>query len=488
MANRTTEYLKSLVNELRKLPSEIEWVEFKCNNKDPQMIGEYISALSNSAALCEKPFGYVVWGIDDGTHDIKGTTFEWQNAKKGNEQLEAWLTRLCNPRVNFHFYDVMTDDGKVVLLEIPAAENQPLRFSGEEYIRIASNKKYLKEFPQKERELWKTFDTVPFELKIALENKTEDEVVALLDYSRYYDKMGIPVPRNRSDILEDFSNEKFVKKNTVNNWDITNIGAILIGKDLKKFDSLTRKTVRVIWYKNNTRLETIREKEFVCGYAFVHEEITQYIMTIIPQQEIIEGATRRSEVSYPEIAIRELLANMIIHQDLEHHGTNPMVEVFSDRIEFSNAGAPLINIERIIDTVPVSRNENIAGFMHKCGICEERGSGYDKIVQVTGESSMLSPRIENQENQFTKVVLFGKLPFDVIPKEEKIRTVYMQACLAYVNYGAISNIDVRKIFGLEEKESYKSSRLIKETVDAKLIKVVDETTAPRYMKYIPIWA
>ena len=437
MASRTTEYLKSIVSELRKLPSEIEWVEFKCNNKDPQMIGEYISALSNSAALCEKPFGYVVWGIDDGTHDIKGTTFDWQNAKKGNEQLEAWLTRLCNPRVNFRFYDVLTDDGKVVLLEIPAAENQPLRFSGEEYIRIASNKKYLKEFPQKERELWKTFDTVPFELKIALENKTEDEVVALLDYSRYYDKMGIPVPRNRSDILEDFSNEKFVKKNTVNNWDITNIGAILIGKDLKKFDSLTRKTVRVIWYKNNTRLETIREKEFVCGYAFAHEEITQYIMTIIPQQEIIEGATRRSEVSYPEIAIRELLANMIIHQDLEHHGTNPMVEVFSDRIEFSNAGAPLIN---------------------------------------------------NQENQFTKVVLFGKLPFDVIPKEEKIRTVYMQACLAYVNYGAISNIDVRNIFGLEEKESYKSSRLIKETVDAKLIKVVDETTAPRYMKYIPIWA
>ena len=110
---------------------------------------------------------------------------------------------------------------------------------------------------------------------------------------------------------------------------------------------------------------------------------------------------------------------------------------------------------------------------------EENESKVDYTKQVN---------FENQENQFTKVVLFGKLPFDVIPKEEKIRTVYMQTCLAYVNYGAISNIDVRKIFGLEEKESYKSSRLIKETVDAKLIKVVDETTAPRYMKYIPIWA
>lgn len=72
-----------------------------------------------------------------------------------------------------------------------------------------------------------------------------------------------------------------------------------------------------------------------------------------------------------------------------------MVEVFSDRIEFSNAGAPLIAIERIVDTVPISRNENIAGFMRKCGICEERGSGYDKIVAATSQNEMLAPRIEN---------------------------------------------------------------------------------------------
>ena len=119
---------------------------------------------------------------------------------------------------------------------------------------------------------------------------------------------------------------------------------------------------------------------------------------------LLSSVSRKSIFSYPEIAIRELVANMLIHQDFEQHGTNPMVEVFSDRIEFSNPGAPLINIERIIDTVPVSRNENIAGFMHKCGICEERGSGYDKIVLATGENSMLSPRLENQSNQFTKVI------------------------------------------------------------------------------------
>ena len=79
----------------------------------------------------------------------------------------------------------------------------------------------------------------------------------------------------------------------------------------------------------------------------------------------------------------------MIHQDLQQRGTNPMVEVFKNRIEFSNAGAPLVAIDRIVDTVPVSRNENIAGFMHKCGICEERGSGYDKIIEATAKMNCL---------------------------------------------------------------------------------------------------
>lgn len=152
----------------------------------------------------------------------------------------------------------------------------------------------------------------------------------------------------------------------------------MIGKDLKKFENLSKRAVRVIWYKNSTRLEAIREKEFAGGYVFSHEDIVQYIMTIIPQEEVIVEATRKSIISFPEIAIREMLANMMIHQSLEQRGTSPMVEVFGNRIEFSNAGAPLVEIERIVDTVPVSINENMAGFMHRCGICEERGSGYAK--------------------------------------------------------------------------------------------------------------
>lgn len=103
MAIRSIEYLQSLVRELVKLPNETEWVEFKCNNKQPQMIGEYISALSNSAALYERPKAYLVWGVDDTTHKIVGTDFQYRKMKKGNEELEAWLSRMLSPRINFRF-------------------------------------------------------------------------------------------------------------------------------------------------------------------------------------------------------------------------------------------------------------------------------------------------------------------------------------------------------------------------------------------------
>lgn len=488
MAIRTEEYLRSLIRELTNLPDETEWVEFKCNNKEPQMIGEYISALSNSAALWGRPKGYMVWGIEDKTHRITGTNFDYRKMKKGNEELEAWLSRMCNPRINFQFFEVWVEEFKIILLEICCAEKQPVNFAGEEYIRIGTNKKNLKEYPDKERELWRMFDTAPYELRMAASNLTEEETVRLLDYSGYYDKLDMPIPRNRDQVMEDLQKEKFIRKNDAGKWNITNLGALLIGKDLKKFENLGKRAVRVIWYKNSTRLEAIREKEFAGGYVFSHEDIVQYIMTIIPQEEVIVEATRKSIISFPEIAIRELLANMMIHQSLERRGTSPMVEVFENRIEFSNAGAPLVEIERIVDTVPVSRNENMAGFMHRCGICEERGSGYDKIVEATSSNAMLAPRVESQNNQFTKVVLFAKVPFEMIPKEERIRTCYMQACLAYVNYSAIGNTDVRILFGLDMEKKVTASRIIKDTMNAGLIRPVDPDTAPRYLKYIPYWA
>ena len=141
MITEHQDYYISLIERLRKLPVETEWLEYKSNNTEPQMIGEYISALSNSVALNNKEKGYLIWGIDDSTHDIIGTNFCPATSKKGNQELENWLVGLSNPKLNIQFIEVDKDGKKVVILEIPRASVKPTAFAGEEYIRIGSYKK-----------------------------------------------------------------------------------------------------------------------------------------------------------------------------------------------------------------------------------------------------------------------------------------------------------------------------------------------------------
>ena len=126
--------------------------------------------------------------------------------------------------------------------------------------------------------------------------------------------------------------------------------------------------------------------------------------------------------------------------------------------------------------------------MRKCGICEERGSGYDKIVTATSSSGLLAPRVGQQQGRFTKATIFSKVPFDLTSKEDRVRTCYMQACLASVIAEALTNADVRELFGLPADAKVKASRVIRDTLERGLIKPVDPDTAPRYMRYVLLWA
>ena len=279
---RSVEYLESLVRELSKLSTEVEWVEFKCNNKDPERIAKYISGLSNAATLAEKTKAYLVWGIQDDTHEIVGTDFEYRKMKRGNEELEAWLARMINPKINFRFYEVQMGADQdenaiyVTLIEIPAAETEPTRFEKTAYIRVGTNLKPMVDYKEKEAQLWALFNTTPYELRIAFSNGSEEDITSLLDYTKYYDKLEFPIPGNREKVLEDFKKEKFIKLNDAGRWDITNYGALMFAKDLKKFEGLLRRGVRVIQYHDTTRVAGIDEQAFDLGYAISFEDIVKY--------------------------------------------------------------------------------------------------------------------------------------------------------------------------------------------------------------------
>src|SRR5713226_8504410 len=135
----TPAQLQAKLTELLALPTETEWVEFKHNNEDPQEIGEYLSALSNSAALHRQASAYIVWGIEDGTHAIVGTSFKPHRKKgAGNEDLEPWLARLLSPRIQFRINEFTIDSKRIVLFDIQPTNSTPVAFSGREWIRVGS--------------------------------------------------------------------------------------------------------------------------------------------------------------------------------------------------------------------------------------------------------------------------------------------------------------------------------------------------------------
>lgn len=478
--------LKSLIKELVTFSQETEWVEFKLNFHSNEEIGERISALANGACLNNKQNGFLIFGVEDKTHTIKGTTFKVKSATQGKEELENWLIQRLDPRIDFKTYEFFYSENiRISMFVIPASVNRPVKFLNQAYIRIGSYTRLLKDFPDKEAKIWNRKTKDIFELQLAKENVDDDTIISLLDTQTYFDLLKLPYPSNRQGVIDKFISENLIIKKTTK-YSITNLGAILFAKNLEDFPDLKRKAIRVIVYKNNNKIETIREQIGGKGYVSGYQGLIDWVNSQLPANEEIGKAFRDDKRMYPEIAVRELLANAIIHQDFEEKGF-PMVEIFSDRIEITNPGIPLITPERFIDEYQ-SRNDTLADLMRRLGICEEKGSGIDKVISYNEIYQLPAPEILIQEKH-TKVIMYSYKTLNQMDKKDKVRACYQHCCLRYVSNDKMTNQSLRDRFKIENKNAAIASRIIKEALLAKVIKEDDpESNSRKYKKYVPFWA
>lgn len=480
-------HLIHLLRDLCALPSEQEWVEFKENNCDPEMIGERVSALSNGARLRGEPCGYFVWGIRDADHCMVGTAFRIAEAKKGNEELEHWLVRSLTPRLDLRFHSLEVKGKHLIVLEVPAALHVPVQFSGCEYIRVGSLCKKLKDYPEKERELWQRLNASRFEQGVAKAGIESDNILQLLDYPKYFELTNQPLPTGKDGILERLVADGLVIHGR-QGWSISNLGALLFAKNLNDFGALGRKGLRVIQYVGKNRIETQREVPGSKGYAVGFEGAISYINALLPVSEAIGQALRREVRTYPELAIRELVANALIHQDFTLTGTGPTVELFEDRIEITNPGKPLMDTLRMMDEPPRSRNESLASLMRRMNMCEERGSGIDKVINQVELFQLPAPNFLLKEHA-TVVMLYAYRALKDMSKDDRTRACYQHACLRYVSNEVLTNASLRHRFEISEGNSAQASRIIAETVEAGLIKQSNpDNKSRKMMQYQPFWA
>lgn len=269
---------------------------------------------------------------------------------------------------------------------------------------------------------------------------------------------------------------------------ITNMGALLFAKKLGDFETVARKGVRVIVYDGVSKLKVKDGKDVTGqkGYAAGFEALIDFVYDQLPASEEIAAALRKTTHAYPKKAVREIVGNAIVHQDLTERGTGITVEVYDDRVEVTNPGLPILPVDRFIDENQ-SRNEKFADALRQLGICEVRGHGMDAVVSEI-EAHQLPPYQCRLGSRHTTVVLSRYKVLKDLTPDERIHAIYQHCCLRFVTNQITNNESIRQRFTIEKQNAATASRLLAEAVTAKKIRPVDENAANKLMRYVPYWA
>lgn len=462
------------LRELLTIRSENEHVEFKeaKSSFHFEKLVDYCVALGNEGG------GYVVLGVTDKPpRKIVGT----QAFQEPERTVAGIHERL---RIKVRCYELLLPEGRVLVFQAPGRPRGGwFHHDGRILMRAGESLEPMSE------DMLKTIIAEggpPFLERPASEATAEAEVIAQLDVQSFFDLRRVPMPATRGEILKALANRHLIEPEGTG-YVITNMGALLFAKDIEQFPSVAHKAVRVIAYDGITKSKVKDGKDIrgKLGYAAGFERMMAYIQGELPGEEDYQGGPRNVKYAYPIRAIRELVGNALVHQDLNEHGSSVKLEIYSDRIEISNPGLPLLDVERFIDE-DKSRNLQLAAEMRRFNLYEGRGQGMDEVVSLI-ELHQLPPYSVRLGTRQTTVVLSRYRPLKDLTQEEKIAAVYQHCVLRYVTNRITNNESVRERFQIDTKNSALATRLLGDAVKAERIRLVDPSVGYRSWRYVPHW-
>ncbi|MFO0979651.1 MAG: ATP-binding protein [Planctomycetaceae bacterium] len=463
------------IDEWRAARSEHQNLEFKeaKDGLDSRKLCRYCVGLANEGG------GHLLLGIEDKPpRKVVGTA-----AVNDPVGMAAKLFSTLKFRVEVE--EVQHPGGRVIVFQIPSRplgtayqyEGAYLMRSGEELVPMSEDR--LRTIFAEGQPDWLS--------QSAMSAAADDDVIAMLDTQGYFDLLKLPYPTQRTGVLERLTGDGLIREDG-NGWEISNLAAVLFAKKLDAFSpALARKAVRVVIYDGINKLKTKDDKPGNRGYAIGFESLVDFVHSAAPQNRFIEQAVREEVKMFPKQALRELIANALVHQDFLMTGTSVMIEMYDDRVEISNPGLPPIKVERFIDEYR-SRNERLADLMRRMGICEEKGSGIDKVITAAEFFQLPAPDFRAGELR-TTAILFAHQEFPEMSRSDRIRACYQHCCLQYVSGKTMSNQSLRTRFGVDENKVATVSTVIMAAKDAGLIKQdASESMSTRYARYLPFWA
>ena len=458
----------------RNAATETQHLEFKEAKQqfDNKKLYQYCVALANEGG------GHLLLGIaDKPPRPVVGSA-----AFRNPIEMAEKLFNAIGFRVDIEA--VQHADGRVVVFAIPPRprgtayhyEGAYLMRAGEALVPMSED--HLRQIFNEGKPGWLE--------NMALTDLSAQDVIQLLDTQSFFDLLKLPYPTDQHGVIERLSSERLIEANN-GGFSISNMGAILLAKSLRAFPNVSRKATRVVVFAGESKMETTLDITGEKGYAVGFKGLVDYVMSQLPQNEVIEGAIRKEVKLVPEVVIRELLANALIHQDMEMGGASPAVEIYANRVEISNPGQPIVPVARFIDGYQ-SRNERLADLMRRFGICEEKSSGIDRVVEAAEFLQLPAPDFLVAYKR-TVVVIHGAKSFRDMDGSARIRACYQHCVLQWVLRKQMTNQSLRERFGVSDGSANTISQIITSAVEQGLIK--SDPNAPdsrRYARYIPDWA
>jgi predicted HTH transcriptional regulator len=458
----------------RSARSETQHLEFKeaKTQFDNHKLYEYCIALANEGG------GALLLGIaDKPPRPVVGT-----QAFNDPIAMAEKLFKAVGFRVDIE--EVAHPDGRVLVFHIPSRPRGTAYHLDGKYL-MRSGEALV---PMSEDQLRKIFaegepDWLEEYSKTGLDAQ---QVIELLDTQTFFELLKLPYPTDRAGVIDRLQGERLIDELN-GTYAIRRLCALLLAKHLDDFPDIARKAARVVVYVDTSKLDTKLDQTGGKGYAVGFQGLVRFVMNQLPQNEVIEDALRKEVKLVPEIVIRELLANALIHQDMRMTGASVMVEIYSNRIEITNPGEPVVPVERFIDGYQ-SRNEHLANLMRRMGICEEKSSGIDRVVQAAESFQLPAPDFRVSHRR-TMVTLFGPKPLEDMDRDDRIRACYQHCALKWVMSERMTNQSLRERFHQPESKSAIISQIIAATTDAGMIKLDEKVGGSRkYARYLPFWA
>lgn len=472
--------LEILGDSLKPIPHELSELDWKSGlSSKTDRLAQHICAFCN-----HQGGGMFVYGIND---DATFTTLN----KEQVEQIVKKLGNIAHNNLSGSIdidHAILEYEGHPLLfIYVPEQREKPIYLRGKDYREAYCryNGQTLRMSSLQVRNTIATSQGISFEKRIAKNCVTTKELLLLLNYRKLFELLDKDIPKSKDSIISRMT-EHGICTGSEDQWNITNLGAILFANNINDFEELATRKVIVRKYVGTNNREMLIEQEGQYGYAIGFESLIDFIMKYVSTENI--GVKRDSIAQYPRIAIREFVANALVHQDFDISGINITIEIFTNRIVITNPGASLNDVNRLIDLPPNSRNEKLAEQMFLYRFCERRGSGVDRAIAAIENMHLPAPRITKEES-CTRVTLYPHKEFIDMTKEEKVEACYQHACLLNEDGKSMNNQSVRERFNLKKTQSAVASRIIADTVDAKLIKVANtDIVSKKLMTYIPYYA